>query len=61
MGFSLAYATPEILKACFHKQEATITATTELDDWSAGVVAVEMFSGRQALRLFDDQDRVILA
>ena len=58
MGFSLAYAAPEVVRAYFREQKTTITATAALDAWSVGVVAVELFSGSPALNLFHGQDKV---
>jgi eukaryotic-like serine/threonine-protein kinase len=58
-GFSLRYAAPEVVKATFRENRRTMRATTTLDVWSVGVIALELFSGRPALAIFQGQEQVI--
>jgi eukaryotic-like serine/threonine-protein kinase len=57
-GFSLMYAAPEVVQAHFRDKRSTLRATTKLDVWSVGVIAVELFSGRPPLRILQGQDTV---
>ena len=58
MGFSLAYAAPEVVQACYREHQITMQVETSLDMWSLGVIAVELFSGRPALKVFQGQEQV---
>lgn len=60
MGFSLLYAAPEVIQACFRENRKEIRVTTALDAWSMGVIAVELFSGRAPLKAFEGQEKVRL-
>ena len=55
MGFSLMYAAPEVVRAQYREQRATMVAHAALDAWSLGVVALELFSGKPALRMIDGE------
>jgi serine/threonine protein kinase len=57
-GFSLMYAAPEVVKAHLRDKRSTVLATTSLDAWSIGVIAVELFSGRPPLSLLQGQEKV---
>lgn len=58
MGFSVMYAAPEVVRGHYREGQSMVTATTALDAWSIGILAVEMFSGRPALQLFDGREKV---
>ena len=58
IGFSLPYAAPEVAKACYRDQQLTMAAHPSLDMWSLGVIAIELFSGRPALKVFKSQEEV---
>jgi serine/threonine protein kinase len=57
-GFSLMYAAPEVVRAHFRKKSQTLRAAPALDVWSVGVIAVELFSGRPPLQIFQGQEQV---
>jgi serine/threonine protein kinase len=57
-GFSLMYAAPEVVRAHFRKKSQTLRAAPALDVWSVGVIAVELFSGRLLLQIFQGQEKV---
>jgi eukaryotic-like serine/threonine-protein kinase len=59
-GFSLVYAAPEAVRAHYREKRSTLQATAALDVWSVGVIAVELFSGKPPLQLFQTQDEVRL-
>jgi serine/threonine protein kinase len=59
--FSLMYAAPEVVRAHFREMRQTVQATTAIDVWSVGVIAVELFSGRPPLRIFEGQEQVSTA
>jgi serine/threonine protein kinase len=59
-GFSLVYAAPEAVRAHFLEKCSSSQATAALDVWSVGVIAVELFSGKPPLQLFQTQDQVSL-
>jgi eukaryotic-like serine/threonine-protein kinase len=59
-GFSLMYAAPEVVRAHFREKCSTLQATAALDVWSVGVIAVELFSGKPPLQLFQTQGQVRL-
>jgi eukaryotic-like serine/threonine-protein kinase len=59
-GFSLVYAAPEAVSAHFREKRSTLRATAALDVWSVGVIAVELFSGKPPLQLFQTQEQVRL-
>ena len=58
VGYSLAYAAPEVVRAHHVERRGTITPTAAVDSWSVGVVAVELFTGRAPLRLVDGREQV---
>lgn len=58
MGFSLMYAAPEVVNAVFRQQQSRMIATTAMDAWSVGILAIELFTGRPALRLIEGRDKV---
>jgi serine/threonine protein kinase len=58
MGFSVMYAAPEVVRGHYREGHDTVTATPALDAWALGVLAVEMFSGRPALRIFEGREQV---
>lgn len=53
-GFSLGYAAPEVVQAAIRDKKTTIKASTALDAWSLGVLAVELFTDRPALVSFKE-------
>ena len=57
-GFSLMYAAPEVLRAYYREQRHTVQATTALDAWAVGIIAVELFSGRPAYGAFCSIEQV---
>jgi hypothetical protein len=59
-GFSLVYAAPEAVGAHFQEKCSTLQASAALDVLSVGVIAVELFSGKPPLQLFQTQDQVRL-
>lgn len=60
-GFSLGYAAPEVVQAAIRDKKTTIKASTALDAWSLGVLAVELFTGRPALVTFKEgKEKVVL-
>jgi serine/threonine protein kinase len=58
IGFSVVYAAPEAERAHFREKCSTLQATAPLDVWSVGVIAVELFSGKPPLQLFQPQKQV---
>jgi hypothetical protein len=61
MGFSIPYAAPEIVTAVFREHRLTMIANTALDAWSVGILAVELFGGKPALRIIEGRDKVCIA
>jgi serine/threonine protein kinase len=57
-GFSLMYAAPEVVMSHFREKSQTLRAAPALDVWSVGVIAVELFSGRPPLQIFQGQEQV---
>jgi serine/threonine protein kinase len=57
-GFSLMYAAPEVVRAHFQEESQTLRATPAIDVWSVGVIAVELFSGKPPLHIFQGQEKV---
>ena len=57
MGFSLMYAAPEVVLGVFRERRETCKASTALGAWSVGVLAVELFTGRPALRLIEGREK----
>jgi eukaryotic-like serine/threonine-protein kinase len=58
MGFSILYAAPEVVTAVFRDKRTTMVASTSIDAWSVGILAVELFSGKPPLRLIEGRDAV---
>lgn len=58
MGFSLMYAAPEVVTAVFKEHRSTMRATTAIDAWSVGILAVELFTAKPALRLIEGREKV---
>jgi serine/threonine protein kinase len=56
-GFSLPYAAPEVVQACFRQNARTIVASPAMDCWSIGVVALELFAGQPALNPFEGREK----
>ena len=57
-GYSLLYAAPEVVRTHIEEGSKSIIVSTALDAWSLGVLAVELFSGKPALRMIDGRDEV---
>ena len=57
-GYSLLYAAPEVVRAHVKEGSKSVCATSALDAWSLGVLAVEMFSGKPALRMINGREEV---
>ena len=58
MGFSLMYAAPEVLRACYREGQKAVMAAPALDVWSLGIIAVELFSGGPAFGAFTTAEQV---
>jgi serine/threonine protein kinase len=59
-GYSLLYAAPEVVRAHVREGAKSFIATCALDSWSLGVLAVELFLGRHAMRMIDGRDEVFI-
>ena len=60
VGYSLAYAAPEVVHAHHVEKWGSITPTPAVDAWAVGVVAVELFSGQAPFRLVDGREKVCM-
>ena len=57
MGYSLAYAAPEIIHAVRGGRD-TILASDKLDAWSLGVMAVELLTNKSPFNLLEGKEKV---
>lgn len=57
MGFSLMYAAPEVVRARYREQRSSVVVDPAIDAWSMGVLALELFSSKPALRMIDGEDK----
>jgi serine/threonine protein kinase len=53
LSFTLAYSPPEVVLALEHEQEL-MKATTALDAWALGIMAVELLTRAPAFRIISD-------
>ena len=60
MGYSLAYAAPEVIHAVRANSE-TVVASDKLDAWSLGVMAVELLSNKAPFNLLEGSAKVCSA
>lgn len=51
LGFSPAYAAPEVIRA-YTSGKRSIKATSAVDAWSVGVMAIELFTGKSVFDPF---------
>ena len=57
LRYSLKYAAPEVVRAV-RAGERTIVARESMDAWSLGIVAMELFGGKNVINIVEGHEKV---